>query len=211
MFVKLYAKEMYDVDYHQIFLFLTKYINKNDDILDAGMGPGYLLKEFLINDYLNIIGVDNDEAMINYAYNELNLYGKAFIHDLNEEINVKFDAVISVFDVVNYFQDFTLFFKNVYNALNKDGVFIFDVYSYETFNKMNDYKEEFADYSWQVKTDGNEINHLISNKGEEIKIKQYYFPVDVYIQKLNKLGFITSVVEGPDIRKAYIIAKKETE
>ena len=55
---------------------------------------------------------------------------------LLEEISLlekgKFDAVISMFSVLNYIIDYEILgrlFKNIYTSLKKDGLFVFDVWN----------------------------------------------------------------------------------
>lgn len=208
MFSNIYADQMSDVDYTLIFEFLTKYINKSDSILDAGCGPGYLMKEFISNNY-DIIGIDNDEGMLSQAVNYQGLQGKVFKHDLNEPIMVDFNIVISIFDVVNYFEDVSKYFYNVYNALLKGGKFIFDVYSIEAIEKMKNYYEETDGLKWKIEIVNNQINHTITTNHNEIhKITQYFYKIEYYIDILNDLGFKSKITNGPDSRKKYIIAEK---
>ncbi len=161
MFSNIYADQMSDVDYTLIFEFLTKYINKSDSILDAGCGPGYLMKEFISNNY-DIIGIDNDEGMLSFATNELSLFGKVFNHDLNDPIDLEFDVIISIFDVVNYFEDINNYFTNVYNALSINGRFIFDIYTLDAISKMNGYNETTDNFNWDIAINNNEIIHTIN-------------------------------------------------
>lgn len=208
MFAKIYADQMEDVDYSLIFKFIINYINKTDTILDAGCGPGYLVNEFLLNDY-NIIGVDNDEEMLSYAVNILGLFNKVFNHDLNDPIELNFDVIISIFDVVNYFEDVTQYFTNVYDALNKNGKFIFDIYTLEAINKMTNYNENLENIDWNINIDNNKIIHTIKTEtNDNYEIVQYFYETKHYVNILKKLGFKLEVITGPDIRKSYIIATK---
>lgn len=207
MFFNLYAKEMADIDYLAIYNFLLPYLNKDDSILDAGMGPGYLLKILLDNNF-NAIGVDNDTGMLSFATNELELYGKAFYHDLNEPINERYDVILSIFDVVNYFNDPKTLFTNIYNALNDGGSYIFDIYQEETLNKMNHFEEVHEDFTWKTKVVDNQMTHYINDAYEEVIINQYVYALNFYEELLKNIGFQTTVTTGPDKRKYYIIAKR---
>ena len=207
MFYQLYANEMADVDYQAIYNFISKYLNKKSLILDAGMGPGYLLKILIDNNY-NAYGIDNDEGMLSYATNELNLYGRVFYHDLLEPIDTMFDVVLCIFDVINYFIEPKIVFKNIFNSLNKDGLFIFDIYKEEVLIKMAGFKEVHNDFSWETKVFKKKLKHLIKTSQESYEIIQYAYDLNYYIKQLEELGFDVLVNKGPDIRKHYIIAKK---
>lgn len=208
MFHKIYAKEMADVDYKMIFDFIATYINEDDYILDAGCGPGYLLKELIDKKY-QAIGVDNDLSMLDFAVNELDLFGKVFYHDLNDDFGNTFDIIVSIFDVVNYFKDVDSYFNNVYKALNDNGKFIFDIYNNEYVESINNYSETIGDYLWSIKVLDYQIIHKIKDNKETLdELIQYGYDLTYYKEKLEGIGFFVETIKGPDKRKDYIIAKK---
>ena len=67
MIAKSYDLLMADVDYEQLLNFIEPYLKKDDFILDAGCGSGYLLVEFMTKGY-QAIGLDLDSRMLSLAY-----------------------------------------------------------------------------------------------------------------------------------------------
>lgn len=208
MFANFYTEQMADVDYKKIFNFLKPYIKPKDYILDAGCGPGYLLKELIDNNY-DAIGVDIDEHMLSIAVNEFDLNGKVFIHDLRDPLKQKFNVILSVFDVINYFKGVKGVFQNIHRALEDDGIFIFDIYNRKAITKMEGYFEFCKNYEWETWTENKVINHEINvNNNRLFEIKQYGYELKYYTDVLEEIGFNYEVLDGPDKRKHYIVAKK---
>jgi SAM-dependent methyltransferase len=213
MFARAYDLLMADVDYEAIYLWLKPYLKENSTIIDAGCGSGYLLLELLKNKH-QAIGVDNDTEMLSLALNRLQeneLNPMLYEHDLRESIGVQVDIVLAMFDVVNYFKGVKQVFKNIYQALNKDGVFIFDIYKEEVFELYDNYTEiddQPIHYEWQVKTKEQQLFHTVKIGNELEKIKQYVYPISYYKSILENLGFQVEVKDGIDTRKHYVIAYK---
>lgn len=208
MFADFYASQMADVDYKQIYEFIKPHLNVNDVILDAGCGPGYLLKELIDNGH-NAIGIDNDDAMLSIATNEQELYGLVFNHDLRNALGNNFDLIISVFDVVNYFKGIKGVFQNIYRSLNKNGTFIFDIYNKDALRKMRGFFEFSKNYEWETWMEKEVIHHNIkTTKNQFFEIKQYGYKLKYYTDMLTAVGFTYEVINGPDLRKHYIIARK---
>lgn len=111
---------------------ILKEIGKNDgDILDLGCGPGLYTEKFAKKGY-KVTGVDFSQNSIEYAKNrakENNLDVNYICKDyLNLDFKDKFDLIIMIycdFGVLSI-EEREVFLKNVYNALKKGGIFIFD-------------------------------------------------------------------------------------
>ncbi|MBU1141674.1 MAG: class I SAM-dependent methyltransferase [Firmicutes bacterium] len=213
MFARAYDLLMADVDYEAIYQWLKPYIKKDQTIIDAGCGSGYLLLELLKNGY-QAIGIDHDTEMLSLAQNRLQeneLNPMLYEHDLRDSLGVKVDVVLAMFDVVNYFKGIHSVFKHIYQALNKQGLFIFDIYKEEVFKLYDNYTEiddEPIHYEWYVKTKNHQLFHTVKIEDEVEKIKQYVYPISYYQEALESLGFKVEVKDGVDERKHYIIAYK---
>lgn len=213
MFARAYDLLMADVDYEAIYEWLKPYINLDKTIIDAGCGSGYLLLELLKNNH-QAIGIDNDTEMLSLAQNRLQeheLNPMLYDHDLRDTLGVKVDVILAMFDVVNYFKGVHKVFHNIYQALNDEGLFIFDIYKEEVFNLYNNYTEiddEPIHYEWHVKTKDHQLLHTVKIENEIEKIKQYVYPISYYQEILESLKFRVEIEEGIDSRKHYIIAYK---
>lgn len=212
MFSKIYDELMSDIDYEQIYTFLSPYIKVDDVILDAGCGSGYLLKELLLHQ-VDAIGIDNDDHMLSLAKDRLqtaDLRAPLYHHDLRDKLDIKVDVIVSFFDVMNYFKGIKQVFSNIKDALVLNGRFIFDVYKESVLDDFDGYIEnenEPFDYQWFIKKDKMKLKHKVITKQETYNLTQYINPLSYYLDILSSLGFKDiQVLNGPDIRKHYIIA-----
>jgi SAM-dependent methyltransferase len=212
MFAKIYDLLMSDVDYDALLLLIKPYIKKDSTIIDAGCGTGYLLKALIENGY-DAIGIDIDDEMLAIAQEKLmsnHLKAPLFHHDLRRPMHMKVDVVISLFDVMNYFKGVKQVIMQIKNALNKDGIFIFDVYRYDVLERYDGYHETEDDpihYDWQMNTSKERLIHEVKFDGYHHHLTQYIRPISYYTKILEDVGFKNyKIISGPDERKHYIIA-----
>jgi SAM-dependent methyltransferase len=212
MFSKIYDQLMSDIDYEQIYDFISPYIKSKDIVLDAGCGSGYLLKELLMHQ-VDAIGIDHDDHMLSLAQDRLqtsNLRAPLYHHDLRDKLEVKVDVIVSFFDVMNYFKGIKQVFSNMKEALMPKGLFIFDIYKESVLDDFDGYDEserEPFEYQWSIKKDEMRLKHKVIVGKEVYKLTQFVKPLSYYEQILLELGFKDiKVLNGPDIRKHYIIA-----
>lgn len=212
MFSNIYDQLMSDIDYEQIYTFLKPFIKKDDVILDAGCGSGYLLKELLAHD-LDAIGIDYDDHMLSLAQDRLktaNLRAPLYHHDIRDALPIKVDVIVSFFDVMNYFRGIKGVFTHVKNGLSQNGRFIFDIYKLSVLKDFDGYLEvesEPFNYQWSIKRNGSTLKHEVIVDCEIYRLTQYVKPLTYYKEILKTLGFRDiKVLEGPDSRKHYIIA-----
>ncbi len=213
MFARAYDLLMADVDYEAVYTWLKPYLKEHKTILDAGCGSGYLLVELVKNKH-DAIGIDIDSGMLSLAYDKLreaNLSANLYEHDLRVPLYVKFDIVLAMFDVVNYFKGLKKVFKNIYNGLNDGGIFIFDLYKKEVLKDYSDYieiEDEPIHYEWTIRSNASQLIHQVNIGKETVEIKQYVDDLSYYLILLEDLGFKTEVHDGMDVRKHYIVAYK---
>lgn len=172
-FAKIYDKLIYDVDYDKIVAFINTEREKSKlngrQLLELGCGTGNITSK--LNGY-NIIAIDNSEEMLALAREKS--FARRNIRYLHGDIrdfslNKKVDMAIAVLDVFNYitaYEDLLKVFSLVYEHLNKDGLFIFDInsaYKISEFIGDNVFSDEVDDtvYVWQGSYD------------EETKINEY--------------------------------------
>ena len=139
-FADLYDQLMYDIDYEKWFLYIEEIFKKNNKkperILEMACGTGSLTKYFCESDY-KVTCFDLSEEMLTVAYDKLSAYRnvKLLKQDMTELTlgDNKFEAIIAACDSINYItedEDLLKVFKNAYDHLEDEGIFIFDINSY---------------------------------------------------------------------------------
>jgi SAM-dependent methyltransferase len=119
-----------------LILKLQKFPLKNG--LDVGCGGGWFTRAFQKHGY-QMTGLDKSAEMLNYAQEtalKKGVRSEYLLGDITSfKSHKKFDFVTAINDCVNYIpkQKLSAAFKNVYNALGKNGVFLFDISSERKF------------------------------------------------------------------------------
>lgn len=140
-FADFYDEMMNYVDYDKwIKLIDNRIFNKitGKKILEIGCGTGEISKRLADYGY-EVCGIDISEEMINIAKTKyLNLdIKKQDMRTIKTEN--EFDAIVCVFDALNYLQNFEelkLSFENIKRALKPNGVFLFDVLNRKMIDSM---------------------------------------------------------------------------
>lgn len=158
-----YDELMDDVNYEEWYLYIEEIFKKTNfkpnDILEMACGTGNLTHYLCSNDY-SVTCFDKSSEMLSVAYNKLMHFRKTKIlkQDMTSfNINKKFDCIVSICDSINYILDeeaLLKVFKNVYEHLNGDGLFIFDINSFYKLSNIignNTFVEDREDifYVWQ--------------------------------------------------------------
>lgn len=162
-FARVYDELMVDFDYEEWFRYIRdifkKYKKNPQDILEMACGTGNL-SYHLAKERYDLTCFDISEDMLSHAYEKLRKYKNVDIIKadmIDFKLNKKFDSVISICDSINYIRkkdDLEKVFKNVYDHLKKDGIFIFDINSYYKLNHIignNTFVEDSEDvfYIWE--------------------------------------------------------------
>ncbi len=153
-----------DINYKDIADFLLK-IAKRENIefnnyLDLACGTGnvgiHVAKEFKENYFVDLSVDMLSEAEVKLRENKVK--GKIICQDMCElNLNKSFDLISCVLDSTNYIlddEDLKDYFKSVYNHLNDNGVFVFDINSYYKLseilgNNIYTYNSEDIFYAWE--------------------------------------------------------------
>lgn len=162
-FAKIYDQLMNDFDYEEWFNYIEEIFKKYDknpkEVLEMACGTGSL-SYYFAEDMYKLTAFDLSEEMLAQAYDKLGRYKNVKILKQNMidfKFNKKFDSVISICDSINYLldeRDLASTFKNVYNHLEDEGIFIFDInsfYKIESVLGNNTFIEDREDifYSWE--------------------------------------------------------------
>ncbi len=141
MSLDLYAKiepyiGFYD-NYERLYGYYLKYLKDFEvkDILDVGCGNGRML-ELLSKSGYSAKGIDLSAKMIEISKKR----GVDAEHKNISEVTKKYDAIISVADVLNYMDKPSLkrFLSYIKNALKEGGVFICDINTLHGFCDVAD-------------------------------------------------------------------------
>lgn len=139
---RVYDILMEDAPYDLWFEFLLDVLKEHNQhlstasVVDLGCGTGEMTQRLSRHAH-HVYGVDISETMLMEAQAKIMDTAGSSVQWINQDITklegIKdVDVAISFFDVVNYLVDLDNiqdFFQSVYNSLNPDGLFIFDVHS----------------------------------------------------------------------------------
>lgn len=147
-FSHYYDELTQDQPYDKWLSVIKESTNSRESILDIGCGTGSLTS--LLTDFSSVTGMDLSEDMLAIASNKSKdvtwLQGDMSDFDLGK----KYDTITILCDSLNYLQnieDVKSTFSHVYQHLNYNGTFIFDVHS---IFKMN---HAFANHSYIDETE----------------------------------------------------------
>lgn len=212
-FENLYDFLQEDVNFDELLKPLLPYIKKEYPILDAGCGSGHILANLVSKGY-DVTGVDINSSMLSMAksrLDDLNLTAPLYEHDLKKPLGQKFKTIIALLDVFHYFKGIKTVAKNMYNALEIDGVFILDLY-HSPVNEVESENDDYFMYNWKVETKDNRIKHTINVLNGrfigDYEVNQFYYPIEYYVNTLKEVGFKVSKITGFDDRKIYLICRK---
>ncbi|QOR36320.1 class I SAM-dependent methyltransferase [Clostridium sp. 'deep sea'] len=144
-----------NVDYNNWSSYLIELINKNPKgikLLDAGCGTG-TISNLMAKQGFTVTGVDSSTAMLNMAWKHVKPQLQ-FVHQNIQQLNLsrEYDVIISTCDVFNYItteKELLKTLTRIYDHLDYDGVFLFDISSY---NKLKNFlgNNNFSDITNDV-------------------------------------------------------------
>ena len=144
-----------NVDYNNWSSYLIELINKNPKgikLLDAGCGTG-TISNLMAKQGFTVTGVDSSTAMLNMAWKHVKPQLQ-FVHQNIQQLNLsrQYEVIISTCDVFNYITTEKQLLKTlarIYDHLDHDGVFLFDISSY---NKLKNFlgNNNFSDITNDV-------------------------------------------------------------
>lgn len=207
-FSQIYDSLMVDINYESWTSFIIKKIGGSRKVLEAACGTGNITQILADKNY-KITAFDISQDMLVRAYSKLGRNPGVKLLNLdmtNFKIDDKFDAAICCCDGINYIDENEAkrFFKNIYNHLDSNSKFIFDMsteYKYVTmFNDTYVYDDGETFYVWENEADEQnksvnmEINFFVRNdENKYIRINevqtQYIHNTKVITRLLKETGF----------------------
>lgn len=180
--------------YEDILQLIQSQINKGD-ALDLATGTGQMAFTLAKNNF-HVDATDISLEMLQEAEKHLSgtkLPVKFYVHDIVQPIvSKKYDVITLVSDVVNHLcaiEEVSNVFKNISQALNKNGVFVFDAIHQEYIDQMIGYKDvltlNYKELIWTVKKESDtSIKHLLKVDDEEASLIQYVYSDDEITEHL---------------------------
>ncbi len=213
-FANIYDSLMRDFDYEKWFHYIEeiykKYEKTPKTLLEMACGTGNLSYHLGRANY-KLTCFDLSQEMLTEAYKKLRTFKNVRI--LNQDmvdfkLSSTFDSVLAVCDSINYITeegDLARAFKNVWNHLEENGIFIFDInsrYKLKNIIGNNNFIEESEGifYTWQnfYEEDTNINNFYLSffqtEDGETYKRfdedhRQRAYSLDEILEALKEAGF----------------------
>lgn len=161
----------YDTIYHSVRdsadseYFLDQAVKAEGKVLEAGVGTGRLFMSIL-NEGVDIYGLDISEAMLAVLYKKLDKNHHFRISQQNIihfRYNFKFDLIIAPFRVFMHLmtkEDQIMALDSVYDNLNKNGKFIFDLFVPDLNQLLNGLKN-IRDFEGEY-TPGRKLRRFVS-------------------------------------------------
>lgn len=209
------------VIYDEYIRLVEKYTS-GGTLLDIGCGTGTLSLAFAKAGF-TVTATDLSEEMLHIlsfraAEEELEL--DIAVYDMLDPIPGSYDTIIASMDVINHLsdlEDVSFGFTNIYEAVNPNGVFIFDILSSEYIDALDGYEEDDEEFHfhWEShKGDGeHSIIHSITieveGEKETIHIYEETHDVLMYEELIEKVGFtIIERIIFPE-RTIFVTQRKE--
>ena len=221
-----YLADFYDafIDeevYEKYLDYISKY-SSIGSVLDIGCGTGNLSIQLARLGY-QVVATDLSENMLHIVSQRAqaeNLDIEVGVYDLLDPIGYKFDLIIASMDVINHLsdlEDVEFGFTNIYNSLQDNGMFIFDVLSVEFIDAFDGYEEEDEEFHFHWKSQKGDKPHSIIHTirvdqldpPEEIQIHEQTHDYEAYERIFKKIGFqMVDSISLPE-RKIYVIQKRK--
>jgi len=175
-------------------------------MLDIGCGTGSLALEFAKRGY-KVMATDLSESMlqlVSYRAKTEDVALEIGIYDMLDPIPSTFETVIASMDVLNHLddlEDVAFGLTNIFQALDANGIFIFDVLSAEYIDLLDGYMEDDPHYRFHWESHKGEKEHSIvhtitlhfEDDVQEVKIYEQTHDANTYEEIAIKIGF--SVLE----------------
>ena len=169
------TRDMYKEWRNELESALKKYKIKKDILIDLGCGTGITTTPW-IKKFNKVIGVELSKPMLKEAKKKSSKIKWINQDIVNLKIKEKVDVVTCHFDVLNHVlkeKDLQKVFNNVYEILNNNGIFIFDMMSPESFEWLK--KKNRKSKQTERPYSNEEVKKMLS-KFKILKIKKQKTP-----------------------------------
>jgi SAM-dependent methyltransferase len=128
----LYSDKNYKSESLYVLDLIEKYKSSTiNSVIELGSGTGNHV-QYYASSFKRVHGLERSAEMVNISMSKSILNFTPLVRDIsNFDLSIKFDAAISLFHVISYLnsnEEILSCFKSVFNSLNDNGLFIFDVW-----------------------------------------------------------------------------------
>lgn len=127
----LYRDKNYKEECHYVIKKIKEFFPEAKNIIELGSGSGSHAKFFCKEGY-KVTGIEKSPEMVELANSKQISGFNAIINDIaSYHLTERFDVAVSLFHVISYLnknEDLINCFKSTYKQLNKNGLFIFDIW-----------------------------------------------------------------------------------
>lgn len=172
--------------------FALNYLEENDKVYDLGCSTASTLIELSkhCSKKLELIGIDNSQAMLNRAKNKCNAFG-VDINLINADMHN-----IDLYDAKLIISNYTLQFirpllreklvKKIYDALNENGIFIF---SEKVISSNKILNKQYIDEYYKFKKTQGYSEFEIAQKREALENVLIPYTQEENLQMIKDAGF----------------------
>lgn len=213
-----------DPDVYDEYLRLIDKYTSLGSLLDIGCGTGTLSMELSRRGF-QVTATDLSDEMLqilNYRAEQEELDIEIALYDMLDPIPASYDIIVASMDVINHLsdlEDVNFGFTNIYEALNDNGVFLFDVLSAEYIDALDGYTEDDEEFHFHWESHKGEKEHSIvhtilldlDGEKETIEIFEETHDVSMYEDLIKKVGFVVlERIIFPE-RTIFVVQKLEKE
>lgn len=157
-------------------------------LLDVGCGRGGFMQR-MISDGVKCKGVDLSSIMVQEC-KDAGLDAECI--DV-ADVDGKFDAIVSIFDVLNFMNkdELEIFLENIASKLNDDGIFIADINTLYGFSDVaegvmsNDKDDEFLNVEAIFENNELKTTFTLFEKQEDDRYIKHQDTITQYFHKIN--------------------------
>lgn len=209
--------------YDRYVTLVDKYTSKGS-LLDVGCGTGNLSIEFAKRGF-DVMATDLSMEMlqiVDYRAKQEEVHLELGIYDMLDPIPVAYDTIVASMDVINHLtdlEDVMFGFTNIYDSLNANGVFIFDVLSPEYVDALDGYVEDDDEHMFHWESHKGDKPHSIvhtidvevQGEVERVVIQEETHESGEYRDIIRRVGFVILEEVALPERTIFVCQKPEKE